>query len=99
MTRYHDVQVVADPDRACLAVRWGGRTLSQHRTQANALSAARRAAKRHQVDLVTHGRDGRIRSKDSYGTREPQRILNSNGNRKPWGPGRGVWSQHRIAAV
>jgi hypothetical protein len=29
--------------------------------------AGRRTAKRDHVELVMHGRDGRIRSKDSYG--------------------------------
>ena len=67
MTTHHDVHVVSDPDRACWTVRWNGRTLSRHRTQADALIAARRVAKRHQVDLVTHGGNGKIRSKDSYG--------------------------------
>jgi hypothetical protein len=82
MTRQHDVHVSADPGRVCWRVRLGGRTLSNHRTQSSALSAARRVARRHQVDLVTHApfgsaagfcalthgkRNGRIRSKDSYG--------------------------------
>jgi hypothetical protein len=35
--------------------------------QESALTAAKRVARRHRVDLVTHGRDGRIRSKDSLG--------------------------------
>jgi hypothetical protein len=31
-----------------------------------AVKAATREARRDRVDLVTHARDGRIRSKDSY---------------------------------
>jgi hypothetical protein len=31
------------------------------------MTAARRVARRGRVDLVTHGCNGRIRSKDSYG--------------------------------
>jgi hypothetical protein len=31
------------------------------------MEAGRRVARRARVDLVTHGRDGRVRSKDSYG--------------------------------
>ncbi len=54
MRRHHDVHVCADP-------------ISRHRTQRNAVLAARRAARRGRVDLVTHARDGRIRSKDRYG--------------------------------
>ena len=65
MTSRHDVHVIVNRVR-----RWkvtqGGRTLSNHRTQRTALSAARRAARRHRVDLVTHGRNGRICSKDSF---------------------------------
>jgi len=57
--------------------RWkvtqGGRTLSNHRTQATALTAARRVAKRTGVDLVAHGRNGRIRSKDSFGNESAAR--------------------------
>jgi len=66
MTRRRDVHVSANRVR-----RWkvtqGGRTLSNHYTQETALTAARRVARRHRVDLVTHGCNGRIRSKDSFG--------------------------------
>lgn len=48
-------------------VSQGGRTVSVHRTQASAVNAGGRVAKHDGVGLVTHGRDGRIRSKDSYG--------------------------------
>jgi hypothetical protein len=65
MTRRRDVHVSVNRVR-----RWkvtqGGRTLSNHRTQETALTAARRVARRHRVDLVTHGGHGRIRSKDSF---------------------------------
>jgi uncharacterized protein DUF2188 len=66
MSKQHDVHVIVN--RLC---RWkvtqGGRTLSNHLTQDTALSAARRVARRDRVELVTHGRNGRIRSKDSFG--------------------------------
>ena len=66
MTKQHDVHVTVDRVR-----RWkvtqGGRTLSNHLTQQTALSAAKRVARRDQVELVTHGLNGRIRSKDSVG--------------------------------
>ena len=72
MTKHHDVHVVTNRPR-----RWkvtqGGRTLSHHRTQTGAVSAAKREARRDRVDLVTHGCDGRIRSKDSYGNEGPAR--------------------------
>lgn len=48
-------------------VTQNGETLSTHRTQANAGDRGEREARRDGVDLVIHGRDGRIRSKDSYG--------------------------------
>jgi len=50
-----------------------GRTLSRHRWQRTALDAAIRTAKRRRVDVVTHGVNGKIRSKDSYGNESPVR--------------------------
>lgn len=38
-----------------------------HRTQRAAIEAAEAIAKRNASDLVVHGRDGKIRSKDSFG--------------------------------
>ena len=67
MRNHHDVHVSADLDLHRWKVTRGGQVMSRHRTQANAVRVARREARRHRVDLVTHGRDGRIRSKDSYG--------------------------------
>lgn len=51
----------------------GGRRLSAHRTQADAVRAGIQRAKRTRVDVVTHGVNGRIRSKDSYGNESPVR--------------------------
>jgi hypothetical protein len=46
-------------------------------TQAEALDLARRIARNQGVDVVIHGRDGRIRDKDSYGGDPfPPRDLN-----------------------
>ena len=53
--------------RAGWNVTHGGRVLSRHRTQKKAVAAGRRVARLLRVDLVTHGRNGRIRSKDSHG--------------------------------
>jgi hypothetical protein len=44
-----------------------GERLSTHRTQAAAIKAGKAEAKADRVDHVVHGRDGKIRSKDSYG--------------------------------
>jgi hypothetical protein len=83
MTKQHDVHVVAEPERHSWKVTQGRRTcppkprrrrtLSHHRTQGGAVNAARREARRDRVDLVTNGRNGRIRSKDSYGNEGPTR--------------------------
>ena len=70
MARKHDVHVTKAPGGSQWRVSQGGTTISKHNTQSNAVDVARREAKRDRVDLVTHGRDGRIRSKDSFG-RDP----------------------------
>lgn len=51
------------------AVRKPGnqRASSVHRIQADAIRSGRDMARRHGSELVIHGRDGRIRDKDSYG--------------------------------
>jgi hypothetical protein len=48
-------------------VTQNGERLSTHRTEANAIDRGKQEAIRDRVDLTIHGRDGRIRSKDSYG--------------------------------
>jgi uncharacterized protein YdaT len=62
-----DIHVV--PHNGGWAVRKEGneRVSSVHRTQAEALEQGREQAKHDKVELVTHGRDGRIRDSDSYG--------------------------------
>jgi hypothetical protein len=67
MTRKHDVHVSKSVGGTNWKVSQGGSTISTHRTQSTAVDSGRREAKRDRVDLVTHGRDGRIRSKDSFG--------------------------------
>jgi len=51
------------------AVRGEGnkRVTSVHETQRDALEAGREIARNQRSELVTHGRDGRIRDKDSFG--------------------------------
>lgn len=46
------------------------RVTSVHRTQSEAIDAGRSIAQREHSELVIHGRDGRIRDKDSHG-RDP----------------------------
>lgn len=41
---------------------------STHKTQSDAINAARERARRDRVEVVIHRRDGRIRDSDSYGS-------------------------------
>ncbi len=68
-----EVHVYRDRLSGCWVVASGRRRHSRHRTQRRALVIGVRAAKRRRVDLVTHNRQGRFRSKDSYGSESPQR--------------------------
>lgn len=43
------------------------RASSHHDTQEKAMAAGRVTAEREGVELLVHGRDGRIRERDSYG--------------------------------
>jgi hypothetical protein len=51
------------------AVRGEGnsRDTSHHSTQAEAAAVARGTARNQKSELLIHGRDGRIRERDSYG--------------------------------
>lgn len=53
-------------------VAMGRRVLSSHRTQELAATLGRRMARGHETELVIHGRNGRFRSKDSYGNESPR---------------------------
>lgn len=44
-----------------------GRMTSRHGTQQQAIDAARKIAINQQSELLIHGRDGKIREKNSYG--------------------------------
>ena len=59
--------VVPHPDG--WAVRGAGneRVSSIHETQADAAAQARTAAERQGTEVLIHGRNGRIRERDSYG--------------------------------
>ncbi len=61
--------------RSVTTGRWIVRALVSiergYRTQADAARAGIRQARQRRVDLVIHGRNGRIRSKDSYGNESP----------------------------
>mgnify|MGYP003634281790 CR=1 FL=1 len=51
------------------AVKGAGnqRATSVHSTQSDAIQEAREIAKNQSSELLVHGRDGRIRARDSYG--------------------------------
>ena len=66
MPKRPDVHVVSSGTGWWRVTRTG-RINSRHRTQRRALVVGTRLARRECVELVTHGRNGRIRSKDSYG--------------------------------
>ena len=61
----HDVHTSKDGNR------WkntqDGQRVSTHNTQAAAIERGKSEAKQDRVDHVVHGRDGKIRSKDSFG--------------------------------
>lgn len=52
------------------AVRGAGseRATSVHGTQREAIEAGRRIAQTQKTELFVHGRDGRIRERDSFGS-------------------------------
>ena len=54
-------------------VTQGKRILASNRPWESAMGVGIRRARRDQVDLVMHGRNGRIRSKDGYGNESPTR--------------------------
>lgn len=57
----------ADRKAALALSQRHGEVLSTHNRQDTAIANGRTEAQHDEVDLVVHGRDGRIRSKDSYG--------------------------------
>jgi hypothetical protein len=61
------VHVLPDRERGGWVVIARSRVVSHHRTQGAAMQVGRRLARRQKVDLSVWGREGRIRSKDSYG--------------------------------
>jgi hypothetical protein len=67
MAKKSDVHIVKQKGGSGWDVKQGGDVKSSHRTQGKAVQKGTSIAKDEKVDVVTHGRDGRIRSKDSYG--------------------------------
>ena len=63
-----DVHVVPSKDGWRVEIASDGRARSVHPTQAEARDAAREIARRSRRELFVHGRDGRIRERNTYGT-------------------------------
>jgi hypothetical protein len=57
------------PEGSGWAVKVGGtsRPVSSHRTQANAMRAAKPVAEQRRSDVIIHRPNGKIRARDSYG--------------------------------
>jgi Uncharacterized protein conserved in bacteria (DUF2188) len=68
MSKRKNVHVVARNDGWIIRKEGNSRATSLHKTQRDAVKAAREIARSNNVELVIHGRDGRIRERDSYGS-------------------------------
>jgi hypothetical protein len=69
MAKRNNPHVVPRSDIGGWAVQREGasRASSLHSTQADAIAVARRMAQNERSELFIHGRDGRIRDRDSFG--------------------------------
>ena len=70
MAKKRDIHVVPRGDNWARVREGSTKAGSVHRTQKDAVEAARKQAKRDRVEVVTHGKDGRIRDSVNYG-RDP----------------------------
>lgn len=67
------VHVVPSDKGWRVEIEGSGRARSMHPTQAEARTAARDIARRSKSELLIHGRNGRIRERNTYG-RDRRRI-------------------------
>ena len=68
MAKMKDLHVVLHNDGWVIRKDGAARATSIHRTQREAVEAARKIARSQNGELVIHGRNGRVRSRDSYAT-------------------------------
>src|SRR4051794_22448935 len=68
-----DVHVVPSDKGWRVEVEGSGRARSTHGTQAEAAKAAREVARRNESELLLHGRNGKIRDRNTYGP-DPRRT-------------------------
>lgn len=66
MAKRHQ-HVVPYPEGWAVKPEGGQRASSIHRTQAEAIARGREIAQNQKTELFIHGRDGRIRARDSHG--------------------------------
>lgn len=66
MPKRKSLHVVARNDGWVIRKEGSSRATSVYKTQRDAVEAAREMARKDNVELVIHGRDGRIRERDSY---------------------------------
>jgi len=67
MTKKRDIHVVPHENGWARKKEGATRAGSVHGTQKEAIQHARSQAQRDRVEVVIHGKDGRIRDSDSYG--------------------------------
>jgi hypothetical protein len=72
MPKQGDVHVLPSEKGWRVEVEGSARTRSTHTTQAEAAEAARDIARRTESELLIHGRNGRVRARNTYG-RDPRR--------------------------
>jgi len=70
MAKTTNIHVVHRNDGWVVRKEGTSRATSVHQTQRDAVDAGRKIARDQSAELVIHGRDGRIRDRDSYG-RDP----------------------------
>ena len=71
--RRHDVHVFPNVRYDGWKVTQGKRILTRSRPWKSAMQVGIRRARRDHIELVAHSRNGKIRSKDSYGNESPTR--------------------------
>ena len=62
-----NVHVTHRGDQWAVVTEGTSRADSLHQTQGQAIDRAREIARQRQAELIIHGRDNRIRERDSYG--------------------------------
>jgi hypothetical protein len=67
MTNKNNQHVVTHKDGWAVLGEGNSRATSTHNTQQEAIKSARNIAINQKSELVIHGKDGRIRDKNSYG--------------------------------